>query len=107
VSVSGAQVASQIQSGMQTAGYPPSKRITHIEIRRVQNGFVVMAYDFTHDYSRMTNDGVQACYVASDEKELANIIQAFALGTDMKWVPSMDMPITGFFNNPVRVENKL
>lgn len=77
-------------------------RVTHIEVRRVQNGFVVMAFDFTQDHARFPNrDVAQLCYVAADAKELGAIMENFVNGTDMKWIPSMDIPITDFHTRRV------
>lgn len=73
--------------------------ITHIEIRRVQNGFVVMAMNFNqrpyaYDYGRMQeNVAERASFVANSSAELGTLVQALADGMQLNWLPTVDLPL--------------
>lgn len=71
--------------------------ITHIEIRRVQNGFVIMGFNAAPDFSRMEGPGPvnRMCFVASTEEELVNTIKSLCSDTgNFVWSASVDLPIT-------------
>jgi hypothetical protein len=67
--------------------------LTHIEIRRVQNGFVIMGLNAS------TNPSFDApldrmCFVASTEEELVNTIRSLCSDTgNFVWSASVDIPI--------------
>lgn len=71
--------------------------ITHIEIRRVQNGFVVMAMDFhqlPYDWNRHKENVPQrASFVANNSAELGRLVQALADGMQLNWLPTVDLPL--------------
>lgn len=70
-------------------------RITHIEIRRVQNGFVVMGYDTTYDSYMDAGDQRRVSYVAESPEALGSLIESLATDcTDFVWTASMDLPMT-------------
>ncbi len=74
-----------------------SKRITHLEIRRVQNGFVVMGFDAETNEQTYQTTGVKCCMIANNAQELAALVENIINGSDLKWLPSVDIPITGLF----------
>lgn len=75
----------------------PDNNITHIEIRRVQNGFVVMALNYTghpFDYTNyMDRPPQRASFVAASSPELGNLVQSIADGMEMNWLPTVDLPL--------------
>lgn len=71
---------------------PSKARVTHVEVRRVQNGFVVMAMD----YARGPYDGRKptvASFVATDEEGVKTIIGNILLSAELDWLPSVDLPM--------------
>ncbi len=74
-----------------------TRRITHLEIRRVQNGFVLMGYDFETNPALFSGNSAKVCMVANDGKELGALIENIINGSDLNWLPSVDIPITGMF----------
>lgn len=65
--------------------------VTHIEIRRVQNGFVVMAVDYRPNYSH--DMPPQRCsFVAQDVEALKSLIGNIVEMAEMKWLPTADVP---------------
>jgi hypothetical protein len=74
-----------------------TRLITHIEIRRVQNGFILMGFDFEQNPATFSSSGAKVCMVANDGKELGALIENIINGSDLNWLPSMDIPITGMF----------
>lgn len=71
------------------------KEVTHIEIRRVQNGFVLAGINLNMmEANRLGDHGPQrATFIAKDVPELANLLQWIIDGSDMKWLPTMDLPV--------------
>lgn len=79
-------------AGMPGAMTKPT--ITHIEIRRVQNGFVVAGinmdvFESTH-YGHMPQ---RATFIAKDVAELASLLEWIATGSELKWLPTVDLPV--------------
>lgn len=71
-----------------------SLEITHIELRRVQNGFIVMGISAHHFVHNMSYEGPQrASFVAKDIDEVATLLKSIVDGVDMQWLPTMDIPI--------------
>lgn len=86
--------------GMQSGYRGPqdfTRQITHIEIRRVQNGFVLMGFDASSNPERFQTTGTKCCYVANDAKEIAALVESIITGGDLNWLPSVDIPVTGLF----------
>lgn len=77
------------------------KLLTHIEIRRVQNGFVVMGFNVAPRPGDMPNDATplhRACYVCESVESLLAIISSLATDAgDYAWEASVDMPITDLY----------
>ncbi len=72
----------------------PRNIVTHIEVRRVQNGFVVMAMDFgQYGPYREYNDPKRACFVCNTPEELGATIASLATMAEMQWLPSVDLPL--------------
>lgn len=71
------------------------REITHIEIRRVQNGFVVMAINMkVYTAQRGFEEPLRWSFVAKDTAELGALLASIVDGgCDLKWVPSYDLPI--------------
>lgn len=68
--------------------------ITHIELRRVQNGFLVMGISAHTFETAMSYEGPQrASFIAKDIDELATILKSMIDGVDMRWLPTVDIPI--------------
>jgi hypothetical protein len=78
-----------------TAGAAVTKpEITHIEIRRVQNGFVIMALNMKVYEAHMAYQQPQRwSFVAKDTAELGAILTSIADGSEINWLPSYDLPI--------------
>lgn len=70
----------------------PVERITHLEIRRVQNGWVVMSFDF-RNHSHEIYPAQRSSFVATDIPGLLSVIQGIAVSTEVDWMPSVDLPI--------------
>lgn len=77
------------------------KLLTHVEIRRVQNGFVVMGFNVAPKPGDMIHDAVQlrrACYVCESVESLLATIESLATDAgDYAWEASVDMPITDLY----------
>lgn len=73
--------------------------LTHIEIRRVQNGFVIMGFNAAPNLSMMESGELsRMCFVASTEEELVNTIRSLCCDTgDFVWSASVDIPITDLY----------
>lgn len=73
------------------------ERVTHMEIRRVQNGFLVQAVDYTahHPYASMVEPSpvIRASYVAKNSEELATLITSVLDSIEVEWMPSVDIPM--------------
>ena len=68
--------------------------LTHIEIRRVQNGFVIMGFNAAPNHNDMDPLN-RMCFVASTEDELVNTIRSLCSDTgSFVWSASVDIPIT-------------
>lgn len=80
-------------------GYSTNKRITHIEIRRVQNGFVLMCFDLTVS-PQISKPPLKAAYIAQDMKALLTLIENFTTTAELDWQPSVDLPVTELFAGP-------
>src|SRR5690349_11302352 len=63
-------------------------QVTHIEVRRVQNGFVVMAINVdTREQYAMYNGPQRWSYVAKDTAELGALLTSIVDGgCDMDWI---------------------
>jgi hypothetical protein len=88
-----------IMTGAASQG-PATPEITHLEIRRVQNGFVVMAININEFEARMggMHGPKRWSFVAKDTTELGALIESIVTGAiEMKWVPSYDLPIVDLF----------
>lgn len=78
----------------QHAAAMPKPSVTHIEIRRVQNGFVVAGINM--DVFESTHFGhmpQRATFIAKDVAELTNLLQWIVDGSEMKWLPTVDLPV--------------
>lgn len=91
--------------GMAAAVNEQSKpQITHIEVRRVQNGFVVMAINVKLMEAPYGSNGQPQrwSYVAKDTKELGDLLTMIVDGgCDIEWVPSMDLPMVDLVRRKV------
>jgi hypothetical protein len=67
--------------------------VTHVEVRRVQNGFIVLAVDYSEDFRQFQHSGVRASFVAKDEEEVKTVIGNILASAELKWLPTMDMPM--------------
>ncbi len=74
----------------------PTARITHMEIRRVQNGYVVAVYDLTHDRAMGYQRPQVASYVAVDAAELGRLVETLATGTEIEWLSSTELPMMDY-----------
>lgn len=81
----------------------PVTEITHIEIRRVQNGFVIAGINMNvFESHRFNGEHPQrATFIAKDIPEMANLLQWITDGAAMKWLPTVDLPI---FDMEVRMQ---
>lgn len=68
-------------------------RITHIEIRRVQNGFVVMGLNVTMESRFESSVPQRVSFVATNTQELGALVQSIADGAELDWLPTVDLPI--------------
>lgn len=75
------------QAGSQTK-QPAKACITHLEIRRVQNGYVVGAVDLANGFVNQ-----RSSFVATNDEELCNVIKSILTGGDLEWLPTVDMPV--------------
>lgn len=73
--------------------------LTHIEIRRVQNGFVVMGFNLAP--GRLGDTALTAqrvCFVCESVESLTATIESLATDTGgFAWEASTDLPITDLF----------
>jgi hypothetical protein len=69
--------------------------ITHIEIRRVQNGFVVQALNIKVFEAYMgAQQPLRYSFVAKDIPEVATLLESIVTGgVDLNWIPSYELPI--------------
>lgn len=83
--------------GTATAGAQQQRtkpQVTHVEIRRVQNGFVVMAINVELLERHQNFRGPQRwSFIAKDTAELGAVLTSIADGGDIDWMPSYDLPI--------------
>src|SRR5690606_29032521 len=85
---------------MREAQSKPRFDITHLEIRRVQNGFVVMGINAKLFESPMYGGERQpqrASFIAKDIPELAALLEWIVTGEEIGWMPSVDLPIVDLF----------
>lgn len=77
--------------------------LTHIEVRRVQNGFVIMGFNATRDYvQEFAPEMRRVCFVANDVESLVNTIKSLTEeASDFVWRESIDIPITDLFSRKV------
>lgn len=83
--------------------YPKQKKleITHIEIRRVQNGFVLAGINMDVLVRSALGDGPQrVTYVAKDIDELSRVLAWFIDGKDLDWLPTINLPIFDLTHRP-------
>ena len=81
-------------------------KITTINIRRVQNGFVVDAIneDIQESFNSVSygyTGPQRACFIATDIPELSRLLQSFVDMGDVGWAASIPMPS---FTGTVRVD---
>jgi hypothetical protein len=74
---------------------PAGPEITHIEIRRVQNGFVIAGINMkVFESHRFAGEHPQrATFIARDVEEISNLITWIVAGSEMKWLPTVDLPV--------------
>lgn len=82
------------------------RMLTHLEIRRVQNGFVVMGFNM--DMARpeyMDSKGPKrVCFVCETVESLLATISSLATDAgDFAWEATVDLPVTDLFSTS-RVE---
>lgn len=70
-------------------------KITHVEIRRVQNGFVIMGFDFRPNYHMQDSSLQRVSFVARDIDDLRTVIGNILLSGEIDWLPTADLPLTG------------
>lgn len=73
--------------------------LTHVEIRRVQNGFVVMGFNVSPRAGDHWDGGQvnveKACFVCETPQSLAALIESLTTDTgDFAWQATVDLPIT-------------
>ncbi len=68
-------------------------KFTHLQIRRVQNGFVVFCYNHVMDMARMEGQYSVASLVAKDADELGRLVTNMAECSDLEWLASADLPL--------------
>jgi hypothetical protein len=73
--------------------------LTHIEIRRVQNGFVVMGFNLAPSkFGDTATSAHKVCFVCETPQSLAALIESLTTDAgDFAWEPSVDLPITDLF----------
>jgi hypothetical protein len=82
---------------VRTGGEEWKRVMTHIEIRRVQNGFVVMGINAAPQL-HLDERPEKCCYVCETVDSLMALVGSLTSDTgDFAWVPSVDIPITGLF----------
>ena len=76
--------------------------LTHIEIRRVQNGFVVMGFNAVPNYSLLEPPATVArvCFVCESIESLKTTIESLTTDAgNFAWSSSVDLPITDLFSH--------
>ncbi len=80
----------------------PAFEVTHIEIRRVQNGFLVAGINMSLYHRNV--DGMdnhpRISYVAKDVAEIAAILEWFTTGKDVGWLPTINLPLFDMMHRP-------
>lgn len=71
-------------------------RITHIEVRRVQNGYIVAVFDMSIDTSMHYNRPQVGSYVATSAQELGALIESLATATEIDWLPSTELQMMDY-----------
>lgn len=93
---------SAAQMGNMTMGPAPTDprrlEVTHIEIRRLQNGFLMQA--ITAEYFHRMEQPQRLSYVAKDAQELGTLIEALLNAKDVGWLPSNDIPVHELIRRP-------
>ena len=87
------------------------KLLTHIEIRRAQNGFIVMGFNVAPRPGDTVHDGVnlrRVCFVCESVQSLCATIESLTTDAgDYAWEASVDMPITDLYmERKVREQEK-
>jgi hypothetical protein len=85
------------------------KQVTHIEIRRVQNGFIVTAIDLDtarNVFSDNPEHAQRAVMVASNADELGTILKNVIDSGDMEWLPTMDLPVLAWRDDTRRQQQE-
>lgn len=70
--------------------------ITHIEIRRVQNGFVIFGLNMNLReayYGAGPSEPLRVSFVAKDADDLANVIKSLCDDTQFVFRASCDIPV--------------
>lgn len=96
---------SSMAAGNMMAGAPtdkPAFEVTHIEIRRVQNGFIVAGVNMNlmTRYANVDADHPRISYVAKDVAEIASILEWFTTGKDVGWLPTVNLPLFDMMHRP-------
>jgi hypothetical protein len=78
------------------------KLLTHVEIRRVQNGFVVMGFNVAprpgDHYAGGEVNLRRVCYVCESVESLCATIASLTTDAgDYAWTASVDLPITDLY----------
>ncbi|MDQ5904053.1 MAG: hypothetical protein QG672_1646 [Pseudomonadota bacterium] len=78
------------------------KLLTHIEIRRAQNGFIVMGFNVAPKPGDMPGGGDmrlrRVCFVCESVQSLCATIESLTTDAgDYAWEASVDMPITDLY----------
>jgi len=88
---------SSMAAGNMTSGPAPTQKgpeMTHVEIRRVQNGFVVAAINANLHESMLGYQGPQrSTFIAKDTTELSALLEWMITGKELDWLPTIDMPV--------------
>jgi hypothetical protein len=74
--------------------------LTHIEIRRAQNGFIVMGFNAAPASSMNLTEDSRVCFVCETVESLCNTLASLATDTgDFAWTASIDLPLTAIFSD--------
>jgi hypothetical protein len=72
----------------------PLPTITHIEIRRVQNGFVVAGINMdVYENTHFGTSPQRATFIAGNVEELSKLLEWIVTGSQLKWLPTVDLPV--------------
>lgn len=73
--------------------------LTHIEIRRVQNGFVLMGINAAPNMAFGKEEARRVCFVCESVASLLATIESLCSDKEggFCWMESYDLPITGLF----------